>query len=166
MRSTCQRVVFGEGNPQAAILFVGEAPGAQEDEQGKPFVGAAGQLLSRIFDAVGLARDEVFITNTVMCRPPNNRLPQPDEVFACRPYLETKVRLLRPKIIVALGALATKSLIDPSQGITRIRGQWFEKDGIKLTATFHPAALLRDPGKKRPVWEDFKSLVEVYRRLR
>jgi len=166
LRSTCQRVVFGEGNPQATILFVGEAPGAQEDEEGKPFVGAAGQLLTRIFEAAGLAREEVFITNTVMCRPPQNRLPLPDEVQACRPYLDAKIRLIKPKIIVALGALASRTLINPAEGITKIRGQWFEKDGIKLTATFHPAALLRDPSKKRPVWEDFKTLVEVYRRLK
>jgi len=163
LRGGAKQVVFGRGNPNAEIMFVGEAPGKQEDEMGQPFVGAAGNLLDKIFVAAGIDREEVFVTNVAKCRPPGNRFPQADEVAACRPYLEAQIRLVNPLIIVCLGALATKTLINPQARITRIRGQWFEKNGRKILPTYHPAALLRDPAKKRPVWEDFQELMRVYR---
>lgn len=165
LRAGAKQVVFGRGNPSAEIMFVGEAPGKQEDEIGQPFVGAAGDLLDRIFSAAGINREEVFVTNVAKCRPPANRFPRPDEVAACRPYLEAQIKLVDPLIIVCLGALATKTLINPEAKITRIRGQWFEKHGRRILPTFHPAALLRDPAKKRPVWEDFQELMRVYREL-
>lgn len=157
--------VLGEGNPEALLMLVGEAPGAREDELGRPFVGAAGELLNRILQAAGFKREEVYITNVVKCRPPGNRLPTPDEVQACRPYLENQIKLVNPKIIVCLGALATQALIAPGARITRLRGQWIQKDGIYYLPTFHPAALLRDESKKRPVWEDFKRIRALYREL-
>ncbi|BCV25538.1 uracil-DNA glycosylase family protein [Gelria sp. Kuro-4] len=163
LRAGCRRVVFGEGNPQAALMLVGEGPGQAEDEQGRPFVGAAGQLLNNILAAAGIERSEVFIGNVVKCRPPGNRLPLPDEVKACRPYLEAQLRLIRPRIVVCLGALAAQTLIDPAVRITRERGRWVEKDGLLIMPTFHPAALLRDPSKKRPVWQDFQAVLERYR---
>lgn len=146
-------------------MLVGEAPGAREDELGRPFVGAAGELLNRILQAAGFKREEIYITNVVKCRPPGNRLPTPDEVQACRPYLENQIKLVNPKIIVCLGALATQALIAPGARITRLRGQWIQKDGIYYLPTFHPAALLRDESKKRPVWEDFKRIRALYREL-
>lgn len=152
-------VVFGEGNPDAAIMFVGEGPGAEEDAQGRPFVGAAGQLLDRILAAAGLRREEVYIANVVKCRPPGNRIPAPEEAQSCSKFLTEQIRLIQPSIIVALGATAAKALVDPEARITRIRGSWFRKDGIWIMPTFHPAALLRDPSKKRPVWEDMKSVL-------
>lgn len=163
LRTGAKQVVFGQGNPHADILFVGEAPGKQEDEMGQPFVGSAGTLLDKIFEAAGLKREEVFITNVAKCRPPSNRFPKADEVAACRLYLDEQIRLIEPEIIVCLGALATKTLINPEAKITRIRGQWFEKNGLRILPTFHPAALLRDSSKKRPVWEDFKELMRVYK---
>jgi len=161
LRADCTHVVFGEGNPRAKAMFVGEGPGRDEDRQGRPFVGAAGQLLDKILASVGLSRDEVYITNVVKCRPPKNRMPNPDEVVACSPYLNTQIKRINPAIIVCLGALATKTLIDKNAKITRIRGEWYEKDGILYMPTFHPAALLRDPSKKRPVWEDMKKVKEA-----
>ena len=165
LRAGAKQVVFGMGNPDAQIMFVGEAPGKQEDESGQPFVGTAGNLLDKIFEAAGIDRDEVFITNVAKCRPPANRFPQAEEVAACRVYLEAQIRLINPLIIVCLGALATKTLINPQAKITHIRGQWFERNGIKILPTFHPAALLRDPSKKRPVWEDFQELMRVYKEM-
>ncbi|HHX94925.1 MAG TPA: uracil-DNA glycosylase [Clostridia bacterium] len=165
LRAGAKQVVFGKGNPCADIMFVGEAPGKQEDEQGEPFVGAAGNLLDKIFAAAGINRDDVFITNVAKCRPPGNRFPRPDEVETCRWYLNAQIKFIDPLIIVCLGALATKTLINPQARITRIRGQWFEKNGIKILPTYHPAALLRDPGKKRPVWEDFQELMRVYKEM-
>lgn len=165
LREGCRGVVFGEGNPAARLVFMGEAPGAEEDLQGRPFVGAAGQLLDRILAAAGINRAEVYITNVVMCRPPFNRLPQPPEVEACRTFLEAKLRLIAPPLVVCLGALATQALVDPEGRITRMRGRWFEKDGRVYLPTFHPAALLRDPSKKKAVWEDFKMVIERYRSL-
>jgi len=165
LRAGAKQVVFGEGNPSAKLMFVGEGPGKQEDEMGRPFVGAAGQLLDRILEAAGLRRENVYIGNVVKCRPPNNRMPTADEVAACRGYLEAQIAIIKPSIIVCLGALATKTLINPQAKITRVRGKWFERNGIKLMPTFHPAALLRDPGKKRLVWEDFKDLMKVYREI-
>lgn len=157
-------MVFGEGNPRAELMLVGEGPGQQEDEQGRPFVGPAGQLLNRILAAVGISREEVYIANVVKCRPPGNRLPTPQEVEACRPYLWEQIRIIRPRIIVCLGALAGQTLISPKLRITRERGKWVERQGIMIMPTFHPAALLRDPRKKRPAWEDFKAVQSLYRR--
>ncbi|MCG0278759.1 MAG: uracil-DNA glycosylase [Thermanaeromonas sp.] len=157
--------VLGEGNPKALLMLVGEAPGAREDELGRPFVGAAGELLNRILEAAGFKREDVYITNVVKCRPPGNRFPTPDEVRACRPYLENQIKLVNPKIVVCLGALATQALIAPGARITRLRGQWIQKDGIFYLPTFHPAALLRDENKKRPVWEDFKRVRALYHEL-
>ncbi len=165
LRRGCRNVVFGEGPPDAVVMMVGEGPGAAEDAQGRPFVGPAGQLLDRILTAAGFRRSEVYITNVVMCRPPFNRLPQAPEVEACLPFLRAKIRLIRPRIVVCLGALATQTLIDPRARITRVRGQWSERDGVLYLPTYHPAALLRDERKKRPVWEDFKKLRETYERL-
>jgi len=165
LRAGAKNVVFGEGNPAAKLMFVGEGPGKQEDEMGRPFVGAAGQLLDKIFAAAGINRQDVYIGNVVKCRPPNNRLPRPDEVEACRGYLEAQIKFIKPAIIVCLGALAAQTLINPQARITSIRGKWFERNGIKILPTFHPAALLRDPAKKRLVWEDFKSLMKVYREV-
>jgi DNA polymerase len=163
LRAGAKQVVFGRGNSSADIMFVGEAPGKQEDELGQPFVGAAGSLLDKIFAAAGINREDVFVTNVAKCRPPANRFPQAEEVASCRPYLEAQIKLINPLIVVCLGALATKTLINPEAKITRIRGQWFEKNGLRILPTYHPAALLRDPAKKRPVWEDFQELMRVYK---
>lgn len=165
LRRRAKQPVLGEGNLRALLMLVGEAPGAREDELGRPFVGAAGELLNKILQAAGFKREEVYITNVVKCRPPGNRFPTPDEVQACRPYLEIQLKLVNPKIIVCLGALATQVLITPGARITRLRGQWIQKDGIYYLPTFHPAALLRDESKKRPVWEDFKRVRALYGEL-
>ncbi|HHV07616.1 MAG TPA: uracil-DNA glycosylase [Firmicutes bacterium] len=166
LRDGCHQVVCGEGNPKADIMLVGEGPGKAEDEAGRPFVGAAGRLLDNILKAVDLSRSEVFIGNVVKCRPPGNRLPLPDEVKACEPYLRAQLRIIKPKIVICLGALAGKTLVDPSLRVTRDRGQWVDKDGFLIMPTFHPAALLRDPRKKRPVWEDFQSVIKRYDQLK
>lgn len=175
LRNQAKQVVFGEGNPQAGLMLVGEGPGAREDELGRPFVGAAGQLLDRILAAAGFKREEVYITNVVKCRPRNiplengryrggstNRPPTPAEIKACFYWLEEQIALIKPRIIVCLGAHATQALIAPEARITRLRGQWIEKGGIRYLPTYHPAALLRDPGKKRPVWEDFQKIRDAY----
>jgi uracil-DNA glycosylase family 4 len=159
------RVVFGEGDPHARLAFVGEAPGEQEDLQGRPFVGAAGQLLDRILAAAGIARSEVYITNTVMCRPPGNRVPTEEERAACRPFFDAKMRLIAPRIVVLLGATAAQSVLGPGVRITRDRGRAVEREGVTYVPTFHPAALLRDPSKKRPVWEDIQRVRDMYRAL-
>ncbi len=155
-------VVFGQGNPEADIMFIGEGPGRDEDLQGEAFVGAAGQLLTKAIEAIGLKREEVFIANIVKCRPPGNRNPQDDEMQACIPYLRWQVKLIHPKIIVCLGSIAGKNIIDKNLRITRQRGKWVEKKGYKIMPTFHPAALLRDENKKRPFWEDFKNIKKEY----
>lgn len=160
-----QHVVFGEGNPHAGIMLVGEGPGGNEDREGRPFIGTAGQLLDRILQAAGLSREEVYITNTVLCRPPGNRVPSPEETAACRPFLEAKLRIIHPEIVVVLGATAARVLLDPRVGITKLRGQAFTRDGITYYPTFHPAALLRDPAKKLPVWTDFQRIRDHYRSL-
>ncbi len=162
LRSGCSRVVFGEGNPRARLMLVGEGPGSDEDRLGRPFVGRAGQLLDRILTAARIEREEVYITNVVKCRPPSNRLPVQQEVDSCRPFLVEQIELINPEILICLGALATRTLIDRKAAITRIRGQWHEIDGRQVIATFHPAALLRDPAKKVPVWEDFKEVMKLY----
>lgn len=165
LRAGCRGVVFGEGSPRAVVMLVGEGPGATEDELGRPFVGRAGELLDRILQAAGFRREEVFITNVVMCRPPNNRVPTDAEVAACRPYLERKIELIRPRIVVALGATAVRALIHPRARITQVRGEWHRRGEFWVMPTFHPAAVLRDPNKKWPVWQDFQQVRDLYRRL-
>ncbi|MGI6661463.1 MAG: uracil-DNA glycosylase [Bacillota bacterium] len=166
LRQGARGVVFGEGNPEAEIMFVGEGPGKTEDEMGRPFVGRAGQLLDLMLKSHGFSREETFIANIVKCRPPGNRLPSPDEVQACLPNLMAQIRIIRPKIIVALGALASQTLINPGLRVTRDRGKWFEKDGISYLVTFHPAAVLRDErNKRRLIWEDFLSLKQKHAEL-
>ena len=137
-------------------MFIGEGPGAEEDRQGLPFVGRAGELLTRIIEAIGMTRDEVYIANIVKCRPPGNRDPQPDEVAACRSYLERQIALVRPRLLVALGRIAAQTLLGNDLPIGRMRGQWFEVLGVPLMVTYHPAALLRNPALKRPTWEDMQ----------
>jgi uracil-DNA glycosylase family 4 len=165
LRSDCQQVVFGAGKINADILFIGEAPGKDEDQQGIPFVGRAGQLLEKILQAADFKRSEVYITNVVKCRPPGNRLPSPDEVKECRNYLEAQIRIIKPRIIVCLGALASQTVIDPKARISQIRGRWFMRNDIKIIASYHPAALLRNENYKRPAWEDFKLIRDEYKRL-
>lgn len=166
LRAGASGVVFGEGSPTARLMLIGEGPGRDEDRLGRPFVGAAGQLLDRILEAAGFARFEnVYIANVVKCRPPQNRVPEPQERLACWPNLRAQIRLIAPRIVVLLGATALQALIDPAARITRVRGQWIEKEGIWFMPTYHPAALLRDPAKKKPVWEDMKEVVRKYREL-
>ncbi|MDL2217104.1 uracil-DNA glycosylase [Christensenellaceae bacterium OttesenSCG-928-M15] len=156
---------FGEGNRQADILFIGEGPGREEDLQGRPFVGPAGQLLDKMLAAIGLKREEVYIANIVKCRPPQNRTPVEEEAQACLPYLRAQTALIKPKIIVCLGATAARYVYDPQIRITRERGIWKEKKGISILPTYHPAALLRDPQKKHEAWADFQSLRDKYAQL-
>lgn len=151
-------VVFGVGNPRADLMFVGEAPGRDEDRQGIPFVGRAGQLLTKIIASIGLDRDEVYIANVIKCRPPNNRNPELDEIQTCEPFLFRQVDVIQPKVVVALGAFAVRTLLRTDQAISRLRGQVHEYRGAKLVPTFHPAFLLRSPDKKRDVWEDMKKV--------
>jgi uracil-DNA glycosylase len=165
LRDTCCQVVFGDGNIDADVLFIGEGPGKDEDEQGIPFVGRAGQLLNKILEAAQFNRTEVFITNVVKCRPPGNRLPNPDEVKECRNYLEAQIRIINPKIVVCLGALACQTVIDSKAKISQTRGRWFTRNGIMIMATYHPAALLRNEQYKRPTWEDFKLIRDEYKKL-
>ena len=149
-------VVFGTGNPDADLMFIGEGPGAEEDRQGLPFVGPAGQLLTKIIGAIGLAREDVYIANVVKCRPPGNRDPQPDEVAACRGFLEEQVRLIAPRVIVALGRIAGQTLLGNELPVGRLRGSWHRVFGVPLRVTYHPAALLRNDALKRPTWEDMQ----------
>lgn len=165
LRATCQQVVFGTGNIESKIMFIGEGPGRDEDLQGEPFVGKAGQLLDKILKAAEFERDQVYICNVVKCRPPENRLPNPDEVKECSKFLEAQIRLIKPQIIVCLGALASQVVIDSKARITQVRGKWFARQGIKIMATFHPAALLRNQSYKRPTWEDFKLIRDEYKSL-
>ncbi len=151
-----RQIVFGVGNPKADLMFVGEAPGADEDIQGIPFVGRAGQLLTKIIEAIGLSRDDVYIANVIKCRPPQNRNPEPDEVETCEPFLFRQIDIIKPKVIVALGTFAARTLLRTLDPISRLRGRVFEYRGAKLIPTFHPAYLLRNPASKREVWEDMK----------
>jgi DNA polymerase len=152
--------VPGEGNAeQPDIMFVGEGPGAEEDAQGRPFVGKAGKLLDRMIEAMGYRREEVFIANVVKCRPPENRKPQREEMDLCLPYLRQQIRLIRPKVIVGLGGTAMEGLLGKPVGITRMRGIWQEYQGIRLMPTFHPSYLLRDPAKKKDAWQDLKAVL-------
>ena len=151
-----KQVVFGVGNPDADLMFVGEAPGADEDIQGIPFVGRAGQLLTKIIEAIELKRDDVYIANVIKCRPPQNRNPEQDEVETCEPFLFQQIDVIKPKVIVALGTFAARALLRTLDPISRLRGRVYEYRGAKLIPTFHPAYLLRNPSSKREVWEDMK----------
>lgn len=151
-------VVHTEGNRKARLMFVGEAPGADEDAQARPFVGRAGQLLTKIIEAIGLKREEVLIGNVNRCRPPQNRAPMPDEAATCKPFLEREIAVAQPEVIVVLGNTALRNLLDTREGITRARGRFHDYKGIKVMPTFHPAYLLRDPSKKRETWEDLKKV--------
>jgi uracil-DNA glycosylase len=151
-------VVHTEGNRKSRLMFVGEAPGADEDAQARPFVGRAGQLLTKIIEAIGMKREEVLIGNVNRCRPPGNRAPMPDEAATCKPYLLREIAVVQPEVIVVLGNTAMKNLLDTREGITRLRGRFQDYQGIKVMPTFHPAYLLRDPSKKRETWEDLKKV--------
>jgi DNA polymerase len=157
-----KNIVFGTGNPRAELCFVGEGPGEQEDLQGVPFVGPAGQLLTKMIEAMGYHRDDIYICNVVKCRPPNNRNPEPDEVAACEPFLRAQLQAVQPKAIVALGKFAAQTLLRDSTPITRMRGQWREYQGIQLMPTFHPAYLLRSPAEKRKAWEDLQQVMKLF----
>ena len=154
-------LVFGIGNPNADLMFVGEAPGRDEDRQGEPFVGRDGQLLTKIIASIGLNRSDVYIANVIKCRPPNNRNPEPDEVENCEPFLFRQVDVVRPRVVVALGAFAIRTLLSTAQPISTLRGQIFDYCSAKLVPTFHPAFLLRSPDRKRDVWEDMKKVRDL-----
>ncbi len=156
LATTRQKVVFGSGDPQARLLFIGEGPGAEEDKQGLPFVGRAGELLTKIIEAIGLRREDVYIANVVKCRPPGNRDPEPDEVVACRGFLERQIDLVQPRVLVVLGRIAAHTLLGNDTPISKMRGKWYEIRGLPAMVTFHPAALLRNPALKRSVWEDMQ----------
>ncbi len=160
------QIVFGVGHPTAELMFVGEAPGADEDAQGVPFVGRAGQLLTRMIEAMGLARDEVYIANVLKCRPPGNRNPEPDEIERCEPFLFRQLESVQPKVVIALGAFAARTLLKTDAPISRLRGRVHHFRGVKLIPTFHPSFLLRSPGYKREAWEDLKlAIAELGREL-
>jgi uracil-DNA glycosylase len=156
-----KQVVFGVGNPHAELMFVGEGPGADEDQQGEPFVGKAGQLLTKIIEAIAMQREQVYIANVIKCRPPGNRNPEPDEVEQCEPFLFRQIDAIKPKVIVALGKFAAQSLLRTTEPITRLRGRQYNLRGAVLIPTFHPAYLLRNPSSKREVWEDMKKVRSI-----
>ena len=159
LHETRIKVVPGQGASKPEIMFIGEAPGADEDKQGLAFVGRAGQLLTKMIKAMGFEREEVFIGNILKCRPPNNRAPLPDEMEACMPYLKEQIKLLKPKVIIALGATAVKGLLNTTMGISKLRGNWMLFEGIDLMPTYHPAYLLRNPSAKKDVWEDLQEVL-------
>jgi uracil-DNA glycosylase family 4 len=156
-----KQIVFGVGNPSAEVMFVGEAPGADEDLQGIPFVGRAGQLLTKMIEAMGFKRDDVYIANVLKCRPPGNRNPEPDEIEQCEPFLFRQIASIQPKVIIALGAFAARTLLKTQDPISRLRGRVYEYRGAKLIPTFHPSFLLRSPGYKREAWEDLKKAMAL-----
>jgi uracil-DNA glycosylase len=156
-----KQIVFGVGNPSADLMFVGEAPGADEDIQGEPFVGRAGQLLTKIIEAIGMTRDDVYIANVIKCRPPGNRNPEPDEVEQCEQFMFRQVDTIKPKVIVALGKFAAQALLRTNDPITRLRGREYKYRGAVLMPTYHPAYLLRTPSAKREVWDDMKRVREI-----
>ena len=160
-----KQIVYGVGNPNADLMFVGEAPGADEDIQGEPFVGRAGQLLTKIIESIGLQRSDVYIANVLKCRPPQNRNPEPDEVATCQPFLLQQIDAIKPRVIVALGTFAAQALLNTVSPISKLRGQLHEfRGGAKLIPTFHPAFLLRSPDRKRDVWEDMKKVRDLLAR--
>jgi DNA polymerase len=154
-------IVFGEGNEKATLMLIGEGPGYDEDVQGRPFVGKAGQLLTKILQSINLPREEVYIANIIKCRPPQNRNPEPDEIQSCHPFLMKQIEAIQPKIICALGTFSAQTLLKTETKITALRGKLFDLEGIKVIPTYHPAFLLRNPDKKREVWEDMKKIVEL-----
>lgn len=156
---TRTQVVFGSGNPCAALMFVGEAPGYEEDKEGLPFVGAAGELLTKIIQAMKLRREDVYIANCLKCRPPNNRAPLPTEIATCHPILARQIGIIRPRVICALGKFAAQTLLDTTEPISRLRGRFFERGGIEILPTFHPAYLLRNPADKKLVWQDMQKIM-------
>ena len=160
-----KNLVYGVGNPDAHLVFVGEGPGADEDAQGEPFVGKAGQLLTKMIEAMGYARSDVYICNVVKCRPPDNRNPEPDEIEACEPFLKKQLGAIRPRMIVALGKFAAQCLLRDGTPISRLRGTLRSYEGIALMPTFHPAYLLRDPSKKKEAWEDLKAVLAALRKI-
>jgi uracil-DNA glycosylase family 4 len=163
---TRTNVIFGEGNPEAPVMIIGEAPGRDEDLQGRPFVGVSGQLLDKILAACGFAREKhLFISNIIKCRPPDNRMPTPAEAEVCMPWLMNQIEILDPKIIILLGATALKYMAGPEYRITRDRGRWITLNGRTAIPVYHPAALLRNPHLKRDTWEDFKKIVFKYREI-
>ena len=161
LHRTRRTIVFGEGNEEASLMLIGEAPGYDEDVQGRPFVGKAGQLLTKIVQSINLPREEVYITNIVKCRPPQNRNPQPDEIQSCNPFLVNQITVVQPKIICALGSFSAQTLLKTNTKITALRGKVFDLEGIKVIPTYHPAFLLRNPERKREVWEDMKKIAEL-----
>lgn len=163
---TRTNIVLGAGSEKADLVIIGEAPGYDEDIAGKPFVGQAGRLLTRMLAAVEISREEVYITNVVKCRPPQNRDPKEEEIDSCSPYLSEQLKILKPKLILTLGNFATKALLKITEGITRLRGRIFEYEGIPLLPTFHPSALLHNPNLKKYAWEDLKRLREEYEKVR
>jgi len=158
-----RNVVFGEGNPDASLMFIGEAPGMDEDIQGRPFVGKAGMLLTKIIQAINLTREDVYIANCLKCRPPKNRNPLPSEIIACRGYFMKQIELIKPKVICCLGKFAAQTVLMSDLSITRLRGNFHNYEGIKVMPTFHPAYLLRNPQEKRLVWEDMKRVRDYLR---
>jgi uracil-DNA glycosylase family 4 len=154
-----KQIVFGVGNPKAELMFIGEAPGADEDQQGEPFVGRAGQLLNNMIKAMGLRREDVYIANIIKCRPPGNRTPERDECETCSPFLMRQIAAIKPKVIVALGAVAAKTLLAINSPMSEFRGRWFDFRGTKLAVTYHPAFLLRDPRQKKETWKDLQMVM-------
>ncbi len=165
LHSTRTNIVFGAGTPNARLVFVGEGPGRDEDLQGKPFVGLAGQLLTKIIQAIQLTREEVYIANIIKCRPPGNRNPEPDEIRACEPFLIKQLQAIRPQLICALGTFAAQTLLKTEEKISLLRGRFHQYQGIPLMPTYHPAYLLRNPQFKRDVWEDMKKIKKEYDRF-
>jgi DNA polymerase len=165
LHSTRKSLVFGVGSPDAPLMFVGEAPGEQEDKRGEPFVGPAGELLDKMIEAMGWSRQTVYINNIICCRPPGNRNPQPDEVAACKPFLEARIATIAPRIIVALGRPASNTLLGVDAPISTLRGRFHDRNGVKVMPTFHPAYLLREPDKKREAWADLKLVMAELARL-
>ncbi|MFQ5881268.1 MAG: uracil-DNA glycosylase [Candidatus Methylomirabilales bacterium] len=159
------QIVFGVGNPRAELVFVGEAPGVEEDAQGEPFVGRAGQLLTRMIEAFGLQREEVYICNVIKCRPPNNRTPEADEIAPCEPFLIAQLKAIEPKLICALGSIAASALLKTKAPLSKLRGRFHDYQGIPLLVTYHPAYLLRNPNEKKTAWQDLQLLQKEYTRL-
>jgi uracil-DNA glycosylase family 4 len=155
-----KQIVFGVGNPNADLMFIGEAPGADEDEQGEPFVGRAGQLLNNMIKAMGLLREDVYIANIIKCRPPSNRTPERDECETCSPFLMQQIKVIEPRAIVALGAVAAKTLLAVNAPMSELRGHWYDFRGTKLAVTYHPAFLLRDPRQKKEAWKDLQMVMK------
>ncbi|HEX8814358.1 MAG TPA: uracil-DNA glycosylase [Terriglobales bacterium] len=154
-----KQIVFGVGNPKAELMFIGEAPGADEDERGEPFVGRAGQLLNNMIKAMGLRREDVYIANIIKCRPPSNRTPERDECETCSPFLMRQIAVIQPKVIVALGAVAAKTLLAINASMAELRGHWYDFRGTRLAVTYHPAFLLRDPRQKKETWKDLQMVM-------